>query len=88
VEFRLRRRGERAQRPAVKGVFKNDDFVAAVLRTVFARELDGGLVRLSARVAQEDLCRKGALAELLGQEGRGLRIKKVGRMQQFSWIAL
>ena len=67
VVLRLAGGGERAEGSAMEAVEHGDDLVAAGL-AVQAGQLDGGLVRLGAAVAEEALAfPAGAFAEGLGQ---------------------
>ena len=76
---------DRGERPAVERVARGDDLVAVVrparLR-VLPRELDGRLVRLRARVAEEHALRERVLAEQLGEVDLRRGVIEVRHVQQ------
>ena len=72
--------GERRQRAPVEGALDAHDLVlgrAAARPPGAARELDGGLDRLGARVAEERAVVAGQRAQALGERDRGLAVEEV-----------
>ena len=80
----LRRRGDRRERTAVEALAERDNLVAAaVLAAPLARQLDRRLIRLGARVAEEDLAAEAReLDELRGELRRRLVREEVRRVRQ------
>jgi len=72
---------QRAEGPAVEALVEGDDLhparLAAHHRLVAPRELQGGLVGLGARIAEEDLAREGAPGEGLGEADLRLDVIEV-----------
>jgi hypothetical protein len=65
----------------VEGVVDNDDVPPGL---GLARELDRGLIRLGARVAEVDLAAEARLREALGEQHGGLGVEQVARVHQAS----
>ena len=79
VVLRLARRRQRCDRTAVEAVPGRDDlgFLRVELMRVLARDLDGALIRLSARVAEERLVEAREFDELRRCVGLRLRVVEV-----------
>ena len=81
VEGVLAGGGQGGQGPAVEAVHQGDDLVpalAVVVKAVFPGCLDGALVGLGPRIAEEHLAHAGAAAQPLGQLGAGSGVVEVG----------
>ena len=85
VEHALSGGGQGGDGAAVEAVDQRDDIVAVgtvLVEAVLAGGLDGTLVGLCARIAEEYLAHPGALAELFGQLAAGGGIVEVGGVLQ------
>src|SRR5215471_4338628 len=80
----LTRRGHGRQRPAMEAVLGGNHGVRAVtiLSAPLAGELDRGLIRLGATVAEEDLVERRVVDEQLGQLELWDRVEQVRDLNQ------
>ena len=67
LHFRLTRRRDSSERPAMKRIMRRNDFESPGIMSHLARELEQSFVRLRAAVAKKDAARRDKIDHALRQ---------------------